>query len=179
MGIPFYGGGSRYDEGRWCSQSHSGSLRGSWGWSSATGHCPGQAAPVRSELHFRAAGRVSLGPLGKGAGSNGGGGKLFVPPAPQSVSAPLPRMVSGGTERPVPGRRFAWTGKWGPGGASGHDSRASLSAPWPWELVFLRCFPWAAPLHPGSLWSWPHDPVVLLAPCTGEDRGIRWPRALR
>lgn len=52
------------------------------------GHCPVQAAPVRSELHFRAAGRVSLGPLGKGAGSNGGGGKLFVPPAPQSVSSP-------------------------------------------------------------------------------------------
>ena len=49
-------------------------------------------------------------------------------PTPQSVWAPLPRMASGGTERPVPGRRSAWTGKWRPGGGKGHGF-SSVSTP--------------------------------------------------
>lgn len=57
---------------------------------------------------------------------------------------------------------------------------SSLSAPCLWELACLWSCPSAGSLHLVSLWSWPHDIAVLLAPCTGEDagdRGIRCPRA--
>ena len=46
----------------------------------------------------------------------------------------------------------------------GFSSLNSLSAPCPWELTCLWSCPWAGCLHPGGLWSWPLDTVVLLAP---------------
>lgn len=104
-------------------------VRGSWGWNSGTGHCAVQTALVQPEVRFRTAGRVSLGPLGEEGRRQWGLGELVVLCPPQSVWAPLPRMASGGTEKPVPGRRSAWTGKWRPvGGGRGHGV-SSVSAP--------------------------------------------------
>lgn len=80
LGISFSGGGNRSSEGSWSSQSHSGSLRGSWGWSSVTWHFPVQVAltlavPVRPELHWRVAGPLWV-LRGEWGISNGGGDKL-------------------------------------------------------------------------------------------------------
>lgn len=73
-------------------------------------------------------------------------------------------MVSGGTERPVPGGRSAWTGKLGLGGGRGHRPQGCPPAPQPQGLAFLRCGPCAGhrlgPLHlchliPHPMSDWP------------------------
>lgn len=73
------------------------------------------AAPVRPELHVRAAGppRALVGgqTTVMWAQELGGGHKPLVWPAAQSVPASLPRMASGAIERLVPGRRSGWTGE--------------------------------------------------------------------
>lgn len=113
----------RSSEGRGCSQRHSESLKGSRGCSSVTRHLHVQAAPVRPDLHSRAAG--SPWALGRGA-------HWLVSPIPHL--APLCRMVNGDTERPVPGRRSAWTGKWRPSSGKGHGFRAVHLLPGPGNM---------------------------------------------
>lgn len=86
--------------------------------------------------------------------------KLVVLSAPQSVPASLPRMVSGGTERPVPGRRSAWTGKLGLGSRRRHGAQGCPPAP----LVSGTCISSVVPLCWASVGPFtsirPHSTVV-------------------